>query len=85
MYVTVVNNGSINGSVSIIDMGKEKVERNITVGINPRAIQIDENNIKAYVANSGSNSVSVINITDKNISNWKRVIYYLFPTPKNTY
>ncbi len=55
------------GTVSVIDTISDKVTDTLTVGANPRALAITPDGSKVYVANNGSNSVSVINTADNSV------------------
>jgi len=58
------NSGS--NIVSVIDIPLGKVVDKIHVGIDPQGVAVDASHNKIYVANSGSNSISIINgLTDK--------------------
>jgi YVTN family beta-propeller protein len=62
--VYVVNSGSSreNGSVSVIDTGKNVVIATIPVHREPYFLDVDSAGEFAYVANSGSNSVSILDL-----------------------
>jgi YVTN family beta-propeller protein len=62
--VYVVNTGASggNGSVSVIDTGKNAVAATIPVRKQPYFIDVDPAGDIAYVANAGSDSVSVIDL-----------------------
>jgi YVTN family beta-propeller protein len=62
--VYVVNTGtpSGNGSVSVIDTTSNTIVATIPVHKLPSAIDVDSAGHRAYVANSGSNTVSVIDL-----------------------
>lgn len=62
VYVVNSGDGSANGSVSVIDTGKNVVVATIPVHRKPYFLDVDPNGNLAYVANSGSNSVSVIDL-----------------------
>jgi YVTN family beta-propeller protein len=49
-------------SVSVIDLANNKIIKTIAVGSTPEGISIDPINQRAYVANWGSNNVSVIDV-----------------------
>jgi len=63
--VYVVNTGSANGSVSVIDAERNAVVATIGVHRQPYAISVDAAGKRAYVANAGSNSVSVIDLESR--------------------
>jgi len=56
MYVTM----SEQDRVAVIDYANTKIIRYIEVGKHPRAIYLDKDANKIYVANSGSDSISII-------------------------
>jgi YVTN family beta-propeller protein len=62
--VYVVNTGTAagNGSVSVIDTNSNSIVATIPVHKLPYAIDVDAAGHRAYVANSGSNTVSVIDL-----------------------
>ncbi|MBF8297359.1 MAG: hypothetical protein HW395_16, partial [candidate division NC10 bacterium] len=49
-----------SGNVSVIDMATNTVITTVTVGLTPEQGAVTPNGLFAYVANSGSNTVSVI-------------------------
>ena len=59
MYVT---NQAIPGSVSVIDTNTNTEINTITVGNQPLGLAYDTINHRMYVANSGEDTVSVINL-----------------------
>jgi YVTN family beta-propeller protein len=65
--VYVVNTGTAwgNGSVSVIDTSANHVMATIPVHRQPYFIDVDAAGHRAYVANSGSNSVSVIDLDQR--------------------
>ena len=65
--VYVVNAGTAwgNGSVSVIDTSANHVVATIPVHRQPYFIDVDAAGHRAYVANSGSNSVSVIDLDQR--------------------
>lgn len=64
VYIVNSGNGS-NGSVSVIDTGKNAVVATIPVHKRPYFVDVDADGNYAYVANSGSNSVSVIDLKQR--------------------
>jgi YVTN family beta-propeller protein len=62
--VYVVNSGSVgtNGSISVIDTEKNAVVATIPVQKQPYFLDLDAAGDLAYVANSGSNSVSIVDL-----------------------
>lgn len=65
VYVVNSGGGGGNGSVSVIDAGKNAVVATISVHHRPYFIDVDSEGRRAYVANSGSNSVSVIDLDER--------------------
>lgn len=68
---TLVNVNPEANSVSVFDVsGATPVKKaEITVGTDPESVAVLPNNSKAYVANAGSGSVSVINLATLAVSN----------------
>jgi YVTN family beta-propeller protein len=60
---------SDNGTVSVVSGYEGYNKANITVGDGPLDIDVDILDDIAYVVNSGSNTTSVLNVTDGNYSN----------------
>jgi YVTN family beta-propeller protein len=59
-------------SVSVLNIATQKTIATITVGSTPEGISLDEANQRAYIANWGSNNVSVIDTnSNKLLSNIK--------------
>ncbi len=58
-FYYVVNQA--DGTVSVIDTGAQAVIATLTVGTSPYGISYDTNLSRLYVANTGSNTVSVFN------------------------
>ncbi len=62
VYVVNRQPGQPTGSVAIIDTKANTVAATIPVGREPASISIDSTGHLAYVANSGSNSISVLDL-----------------------
>ena len=62
VYVVNSGNGQANGSISVIDAEKNAVVVTIPVHKRPYFIDVSPSGDFAYVANSGSNSVSVLDL-----------------------
>lgn len=56
----VVNPDS--NSISLVDLSRETVKAEVTVGVDPRTVTVDDVGRRAYVANRGSSSVSVVDL-----------------------
>src|SRR5207248_5953943 len=56
-----------DGNVQVIDTGTNTVVATVAVGSQPRAIAVTPNGLYAYVANFGSNSVTVIDLTTNSV------------------
>jgi len=65
VYVVNSGSGQNKGSISVIDMEKNAVAATILVERQPYFIDVDAEGSLGYVANSGSNSVSVIDLKSK--------------------
>jgi len=65
VYVVNAGTASSNGSVSIIDTNANRVVATIPVHKLPYSIDVDAAGRRAYVANSGSNTVSVIDLDSR--------------------
>jgi YVTN family beta-propeller protein len=55
------------GSVSIIDLASSKVVKEVAVGLHPSAMVISPDKLRLYVANSNSDTISVINIQSESV------------------
>lgn len=66
----IVTNSDSN-SISIIDENSFTLVENISVGIKPHDIKVDENTNKIYVSNSNGFSLNVISLYDDNIETIK--------------
>ena len=66
----IVTNSDSN-SISIIDEESFTLVENISVGIKPHDIKVDEKTKKIYVANSNDYSISVFTLDENEISNIK--------------
>jgi len=62
VYVVNAGTAASNGSVSVIDTAANRVVATIPVHKLPYFIDVDAAGHRAYVANSGSNTVSVIDL-----------------------
>ncbi len=62
VYAVNTSPAAMNGSVSVIDAESNRVTDTIQVRRLPYFISVDEHGKRAYVANSGSNNVSVIDL-----------------------
>ncbi len=62
VYVLNAGTRGGQGSISVIDCEHNSVVATIAVGSNPDAIDVDAKGKLAYVANRGSNSVSVVDL-----------------------
>jgi len=80
--ITDQGNATTPGRVVVINLDKKTVAETIDVGISPEGIVVDDVNGLAYVANSGSDSVSVIEINPPNSSIVETITGY-FDTPLN--
>ncbi len=70
-YVFVVNkgDGTNPGSLSIIASVDDTVVTNIPLGVAPTFAYIDTHLIRLYVTNTGSNSVTVFDLSNLNVNN----------------
>ena len=68
-FMFVVNKGDgVNpGSLNIIIPSTDQVGRNIPLGINPTFASTDSHLLRLYVANTGSNSVTVFDLSNINL------------------
>ncbi|MFZ0706891.1 MAG: hypothetical protein WAM71_14890 [Candidatus Korobacteraceae bacterium] len=68
-FMFVVNKGDgVNpGSLNMIITSTDQVGRNIPLGVNPTFAYVDTNLLRLYVANTGSNSVTVFDLSDINL------------------
>ncbi len=62
IYVLNTQPGSANGSISVVDTAANQVVATIPVRRGPTAISVERTGQRAYVANTGSNSISVIDL-----------------------
>ncbi len=62
VYVLNAQPESPNGSLSIIDTNRNQVAGTIALHRNPTALTIDAQGKRAYVVNTGSNTVSVVDL-----------------------
>ena len=62
VYVVNSGNGTNNGSLTIIDTEKNQPVATIAVQRAPVALDIDDTAAIAYIANSGSNSISAVDL-----------------------
>ena len=62
----VVNPDS--NSISIIDLDDATAVHEITVGVDPRTVAVDDAGNRAYVANRESDSISVIDLGTRQLS-----------------
>jgi len=62
--IYVVNSGvaGSTGSLSVIDAEHNTVVATISLGLQPKSIDLDATGDRAYVANAGSNSISVVDL-----------------------
>lgn len=65
VYVVNSGNGHENGSVSVIDTEKNLVVATIPVQKQPYFLDLDADGALAYVANSGSNTVSILDLKSR--------------------
>ena len=70
-YVFVVNkgDGTNPGSLSIITTSNDVVAQSIPLGVAPSYAYIDPNLLRLYVVNTGSNSVTVLDLGTFNLNN----------------
>ncbi len=70
-YVFVVNkgDGTNPGSLSIIATVNDQVVMNIALGVAPTFAYIDSHLLRLYVTNTGSNSVTVFDLSNLNLNN----------------
>jgi YVTN family beta-propeller protein len=70
-YVFVVNkgDGTNPGSLSIITTSNNAVAASLPLGVSPTFASIDPHLLRLYVTSSGSNSVTVFDLTTINVSN----------------
>jgi len=64
-YVLNAQTASSNGSVSVIDTANNSLVATIPVQRSPAAISVDPTGTVAYVANTGSNSIGVIDLPSR--------------------
>ena len=71
----VVDNRGIasTGTVARVDLGSMKVTDVIAVGLHPTALQWDEGHARLYIANSNSDSISVVNTQTNQVVNTIRL------------
>jgi YVTN family beta-propeller protein len=62
VYVLNSQTGSATGTVSVIDTSNNQVTATIPVHRNPVALSVERTGRRAFVANSGSNTISVIDL-----------------------
>jgi YVTN family beta-propeller protein len=62
IYVLNTQPGSANGSVSVVDTAANQVAATISVRRGPTSISVERTGKRAYVANTGANSISVIDL-----------------------
>ena len=70
-YVFVINKGDgvSPGSMNIIDTTTDTVAATMPLGVAPVYASVDPKLLRLYVANSGSNSITVLDLSSFNISN----------------
>jgi YVTN family beta-propeller protein len=73
LYVTISKGDKENGNVSIINGSNGTVMKSINVQLDPRAIEFDKKNERLYIANNRSDTVSVIDISNDTMDDWKVV------------
>src|SRR6185295_14139320 len=56
-----------SGTVSVIDLNTYAVTNTVAVGAEPMAVALSPNGTRLYVANSSSNTLSVVNTTTYSI------------------
>jgi YVTN family beta-propeller protein len=56
-----------NGTISVVDTGSQTVVKTIEVGLHPSAMALSPDGKRLYVANSNSDSISVINTTSDTV------------------
>ena len=62
-FAYITNMGS--NTTSVIDIANNTVTATVPVGTSPWGVAVSPDGSKVYVANNGSNDISVINTTDK--------------------
>lgn len=65
--VDPVTGAASSGSVSVVDIAKRRVVADIDVGLHPSALISSRDNSYVYVANSSSDTVSVINTAEARV------------------
>jgi YVTN family beta-propeller protein len=70
-YVFVINkgDGTNPGSLSIIATSTDVVAATLPLGVSPTFAYIDPHLLRLYVTNSGSNSITVFDLTTINVNN----------------
>jgi YVTN family beta-propeller protein len=61
VYVTAAQISSPRGSLAFVNAATRQVTRKVRVGQNPEAVAVSRSGAQAFVANYGSNTVSVVN------------------------
>jgi YVTN family beta-propeller protein len=62
-----ITNGSLPGTVSVIDTASDTVVNTIAVGVDPSGVAVSASGARVYVSNSFSSSVSVIDATTNTV------------------
>ncbi len=70
-YIFIVNegDGTNPGSLSIINTTSDTILTNIPLGVAPTFAYVDNHLLRLYVTNSGSNSVTVFDLSSINVNN----------------
>ena len=63
VFVVTQGNGSTPGTVDIINTANDTIGGSVTVGVGPTSISLDTFLNRLYVANTGGNSVTVLDAT----------------------